>query len=235
MNTTEARVQEFINQRNFNKAEELLQGLLRSNPMNADAYYLSGVSNYFQGQVGSTISHLKKALELEPGHTDSAICLSVLLNDLGKYEEAKSIFEQANYSITHKKEGTVSGIDQKFSVKHLETGDLYFRYRRYDEAIDEYTKAALLNPQHVEIRIRRAKAYARKGFVTRALQDLQALKHEKPDYTPAFVQLGLLYYSQGNLIDAEIEWEAVLEKNPNHHEARAYLDMARHSRAESGR
>ncbi len=231
MNPTEARIQEFINQRNFNKAEELLQGLLRTNPLNADAYYLSGVSSYFQGQVGSTIAHLKKALELEPGHTDSAICLSVLLNDLGKYEEAKGIFEQANYSITQKKEGTVSGIDQKFSVKHLETGDLYFRYRRYDEAIDEYTKAALLNPQHVEIRIRRAKAYARKGFVTRALQDLQALKHEKPDYIPAYIQLGLLYYSQGNLIDAELEWETVLEKAPGHHEARAYLDMARRSRA----
>jgi tetratricopeptide (TPR) repeat protein len=154
----------------------------------------------------------------------------VLLNDLGKYEDAKKIFDQANQSVVHRREGVVSGVDQKFAVKHLELGDLYFRYRRYDESIEEYSKAALLNPNHFETRIRRAKAYARKGFVSRALQDLQSLKHDHPDYLPARIHLGLLHYSQGNLIDAELEWEDVLRRQAEHPEAVAYLTMIRRAR-----
>lgn len=226
----ESKIQELLNQKRFTEAENMLRRRLIEDPQNSDAYYLLGVSAYFQGQVPSTIQNLRKSLELDPKHTDAAICLSVLLNDLGKYDDAKRVFDQANHGVVHRTEGTISSIDQKFAVKHLEMGDLYFRYRRYDEAIDEYTKSILLNPLHLDARIRRSKSYARKGFVSRALQDLQALKHERPEYVPARVQLGLLYYSQGNVMDAEIEWEGALEMQPTNREAASYLEMAKQSR-----
>lgn len=224
------RIQEFMNRKDYGRAESLIREKLAKDPNGPDGHYLMGVLNYFRGSVGPTIASLKRALELDPRHTDAAICLSVLLNDLGKYDEAKRIFDQANQSVVHRREGVVSGVDQKFAVKHLEIGDLYFRYRRYDEAIEEYSKAALLNPVHFETRIRRAKAYARKGFVSRALQDLQALKRDHADHLPARIHLGLLHYSQGNLIDAELEWEDVLRRSPDHPEAVAYLTMIRRAR-----
>ena len=224
------RVQDLLNRKDYGRAESLLREKLAREPNSPDGHYLMGVLNYFRGSVGPTIASLKRALELDPRHTDAAICLSVLLNDLGKYDDAKKIFDQAHQSVVHRREGVVSGVDQKFAVKHLELGDLYFRYRRYDESIEEYSKAALLNPTHFETRIRRAKAYARKGFVSRALQDLQALKHDHPDYLPSRIHLGLLHYSQGNLIDAELEWEDVLRRQPEHPEAVAYLTMIRRAR-----
>ena len=226
----DSRIQELLNQKDYRRAQTMIQEELTRDPQSADAHYFQGVLHYFQGSVGPTIQHLRKALEIDPRHTDSAICLSVLMNDIGKYEEAKKVFEQANQSVVHRREGTISAIDLKFAVKHLEIADLYFRYRRYEEAIEEYSKAVLLNPQHLDIRIRRAKAYARKGFVTRAMQDLQALKHERPDFVPAALQLGLLHYSQGNVLDAELEWEGVLQSHPAHREATAYLEMAREKR-----
>jgi tetratricopeptide (TPR) repeat protein len=229
--TSDRQIQDCLNRKDYHRAEKLIREKLARDPKSADGHYLMGVLSYFQGNVGPTIASLRKALEFDPRHTDAAICLSVLLNDLGKYDDAKKVFDQANQSVVHRKEGVVSGVDQKFAVKHLELGDLYFRYRRYDESIEEYSKAALLNPTHFETRIRRAKAYARKGFVSRALQDLQALKHEHPEYIPARIHLGLLHYSQGNLIDAEIEWEDVLRAQPSHPEAEAYLGMVRRSRA----
>ncbi len=231
--SNESKIQELLNQKRFSEAEGILHRRILEDPRNADAYYLLGVSAYFQGKVPPTIQNLKKALEIDPKHTDAAICLSVLLNDLGKYDDAKRVFDQANHGVVHRTEGTISSVDQKFAVKHLEMGDLYFRYRRYDEAIDEYTKSILLNPLHLDARIRRSKSYARKGYVSRALQDLQTLKHERPDYIPGRVQLGLLYYSQGNLIDAEIEWESVLEIQPTNREALSYLEMAKQSRLNS--
>lgn len=229
-NSADRRIQDFLNRKDYGRAEALIREKIAKEPTGADGYYLMGVLCYFQGHVGTTITALKKSLELDPRHTDAAICLSVLLNDLGKYDDAKKIFEQANYSVVHRREGVVSGVDQKFAVKHLELGDLYFRYRRYDESIEEYSKAALLNPQHFETQIRRAKAYARKGFISRALQDLQTLKHAHPEYIPARIHLGLLHYSQGNLIDAELEWEETLQRHPTNAEAAGYLSMIRRAR-----
>jgi tetratricopeptide (TPR) repeat protein len=229
-NSTDREIQDLLGKREYARAEALIRERLNEDPDSSDAHYLMGVSHYFQGRVGQTVEEMRKALSLEPSHTDAAICLSVLLNDIGKYDDAKRVFEQANQSVAHKRIGDDQGIDLKFAVKHLELADLYFRYRRYDESIEEYGKAAILAPDNLEIRIRLAKAYAKKGYLTRAMQELQALKHEHPHYSPARVQLGLLHYSQGNVLDAELEWEGILDIEANHREALAYLEMAKKAR-----
>lgn len=223
-------IHDLLSRRQFPQAESLIREKIQKDPESADAYYLLGVMHYFQGQLPQTIENLKHALDLDPRHTDAAVCLSVLFNDIGKYDEAKRVFEQANQSIVHQQTGDDTEIDRKFAVKHLELADLYFRYRRYDEAIEEYGKASSLDPLELDIRIKRAKAYAKKGFLTRAMQELQQLKHEHGHYIPARIQLGLLHYSQGNILDAELEWEAVIDIEPTHREALAYLDMAKQAR-----
>ena len=224
------KIQDLLSRREFPQAEVLIQQRLKEDPKNPDAHYFQGVLNYFQGKIGPTITELKQALEFDPRHTDAAICLSVLYNDIGKYEDAKKVFELANQSVAHQRIGDDFGVDRKFSVKHLELADLYFRYRRYDEAIEQYGKAALLDPSAYEIRIRRAKALAKKGFLTRAIQELQQLRQEQPRYAPARIQLGLLHFGQGNVLDAELEWEQVLDIEPKNREALSYLEMAKQSR-----
>lgn len=224
------KIQNLLSKREFAAAEALIEAKLQAEPESADGYYLKGVSYYFQGKLGQTIENLRRAISLDPHHTDASICLSVLFNDIGKYDEAKKVFKQANQSVAHHRTGDPLGIDAKFAVKHLELADLYFRYRRYDEAIDEYARAAVLNPSVLEIRIRLAKAYAKKGFLTRAMQELQQLKRENASYIPARIQLGLLHYSQGNVLDAELEWESILEVEPANREALAYLEMAKQQR-----
>ncbi|NDD91179.1 tetratricopeptide repeat protein [bacterium] len=224
---SDQRIQSLIAENRWPEAEAAALGRLKIEPESADAHYLHGVTQYFQGRLGPTIQSLQHALRIDPRHTDAAICLSVLLNDIGKYDESKRIFEQANQSVAHRQSSSELAIDRKFSVKHLELADLYFRYRRYDEALDEYTKAATLDPTNLNVRIRRAKTFSRKGYVSRAMQELEQLRNENPGFIPARIQLGLLHYSQGNQLDAELEWESVLQLSPSHQEARSYLEMSR--------
>lgn len=224
------QIQDLLSKRNFVEAERLIRDRLQKQPSDPESHYLLGVLHYFQGEINQTVESLKKTLSLDPKHTDAAVCLSVLYNDIGKYEDAKKTFEQANQSVIHNRLGDHAEIDRKFSVKHLELADLYYRYRRYDEAIEEYTKAARLDPAAIEIRIRRAKAYAKKGFLTRSLQELQQLKSEYPHSVTTRIQIGLLHYSQGNLLDAELEWENVLAIDSENKEAQAYIQMARKNR-----
>ena len=223
-------IQQKIQKKRFQEASELIQQSLLIEPDNADFYYLRGLLHSYQGRLTDSIEDLKRSLQLDPRHTDSAVCLSVVLNDIGRYDEAKKIFEQANQSVFLKQVGDDSQIDRRFAVKHFELGDLYFRYRRFDEAIEEYNKAIHLDPHAVDLRIKRAKAYAKKGFITRAIQDLQQLKVERSTDLTVRIQLGLLHYSQGNVLDAELEWESVLEMDPVHREATAYLDLIKSTR-----
>ncbi len=211
--------------RNFSEAEKQILEALQTEPDNADFYYLRGVLRSYQGKLTLSIEDLKKALFYDPKHTDAAVCLSVILNDIGRYDEAKIIFEQANQSVFIKQLGEDEQIDRRFAVKHFEMGDMYFRYRRYDEAIEEYNKAIVLDPTAIPVHIRRAKAFAKKGFLTRAIQELQQLKIQNPRELTIRIQLGLLHYSQANVLDAELEWESVLEEEPLHREAMSYLEL----------
>jgi tetratricopeptide (TPR) repeat protein len=230
LNNSDKTIQDLLFKREYTRAEVLIQERLTKNPQSADGYYWQAVLQYYQGKIGASVDNLKRVLEIDPKHTDAAICLSVLYNDVGKYPEAKGVFEQANQSVKTNVSSTQTEIDRKFAVKHLELADLYFRYRRYDEAIEEYSKAIGLDHTMLDVKIRRAKVYAKKGFVTRAIQELQQMKHENQRFIPARVQLGLLQYSQGNVLDAELEWETILEIEPNNREALAYLEMAKRER-----
>jgi tetratricopeptide (TPR) repeat protein len=220
-------IQRKLQTKKYREAEQLIEASILVEPDNSDYYYLRGLLRSYQGKLQESIEDLKRALHLEPKHTDAAVCLSVILNDIGRYDEAKKIFEQANQSVFLKQIGDDEQIDRRFAVKHFELADLYFRYRRFDEAIEEYNKAILLDPTTSELRIKRAKAFAKKGFITRAIQDLQQLKNERNTDLAVRIQLGLLHYSQGNALDAELEWESVLEMDPVHREAIAYLDLVK--------
>lgn len=221
------KIQDLIFRKHFDAAEKMLGEKLTRNPQSADAYFLQGVLSYFRGSIKPTIEHLRKALAIDNKHTDAAICLAVLLNDLGRYDEAKKIFEIANQSIESPNPRLNQSVDRKFAVKHLELADLYYRYRRFDESIEEYGKAILLDPQALDLRVRRAKALSKKGALARAVQELQTLKHEHPNYFSARNQLGLVLYQQGHLLDAEIEWEAVLQVDPQNREALTLIQMIR--------
>src|SRR3954449_1905893 len=118
------QIQDLLAQRDFLKAEELIRQKLRNDPQNPDGHYLLGVMYYFKGQVPQTVENLRKALSLDPRHTDAAICLSVLYNDIGKYEDAKKVFEQANQSVAFKSGADNLRVDKQFAVKHLELADL---------------------------------------------------------------------------------------------------------------
>lgn len=230
-NFSAAMVQELIQQRRFDEAiRECERCLNLSETTETDkknALHLLGTCLYMQGQLSKSIECFKKILSIDPKHTDAAISLSIIYNDIGRYDEAKKIYQIANQSLQLKRQGADNLLDRKFALKHIELGDLYFKYHRYDDALDDYSRAARLDPGQLDIRIKLAKVYAKKGFTTRAIQELQQLCHEHQDYIAARIHLGLMYFSQGNIIDAQLEWERARALEPANQEVLTYLDMAK--------
>ncbi|MGE3609623.1 MAG: tetratricopeptide repeat protein [Bacteriovoracaceae bacterium] len=210
-------------------ASLFLNEIIEQNPNATEAYFYLANVFHLRGELGKAIKAFQRVLELDPHHTDAAISLSVIFNDIGRYEEAKAIFEKANNQVknTQNQGLTDPHLNRKFSLKHYELAEMYASYGRADEALFEYNKATTLDPDNLEIRIKIAKTYTKKGFTSKAFEELKRLKNEHPGYMPARIALGLLYYGNGNIIEAQAEWQNVLSREPNHAEATMYINLSR--------
>lgn len=210
-------------------ASLFLNEIIEQNPNATEAFFYLANVFHVRGELGKAIKAFQRVLELDPHHTDAAISLSVIYNDIGKYEEAKIIFEKANNQVKTTQNQGISDphLNKKFSLKHYEIAEMYLSYGRADEALFEYNKASTLDPDNLEIRIKVAKTYAKKGFTSKAFEELKRLKNEHPAYMPARIALGLLYYGNGNIIEAQAEWQNVLSRDPNHPDAVMYLQLSR--------
>lgn len=211
----------------YKKALSLLNDLIEIDSKMTEAYYILGNIFHINGEVGKAIKAFTQVLDLDPNYTDASIALSVLFNDIGKYEDAKRIFDKANHHVKNSNHLIVDPhINRKFSFKHYELAEQYFTFNRFEDAIVEYNKACILDPENLEIRIKIAKTYAKKGFNSKAFDELKKIKNEYPGYLPARVALGILYFSNGNVIEAQTEWQSVLAKDPNNEEALMYLNLS---------
>ncbi|OGQ37216.1 MAG: hypothetical protein A3F16_04200 [Deltaproteobacteria bacterium RIFCSPHIGHO2_12_FULL_43_9] len=217
---------ERVNQNKFEEAERYFLQAIKENNELSQAFAELGTLYYDQGKFNRSISAFQKALQLDPHHTDAAISLSILYNDLGRYQDAEKVFTKAREIINRRKDGRDPYIDQKISEKHIELGDFYAKYRRYDEALEEYCKAVNLNDDSCEAKLKIAKICEVKGQKQRAMRELKKIKSTNPAYAPALIQLGLLLYSQGRVLDAIREWEVVLNRDSQNQEAQMYLKMA---------
>lgn len=204
--------------------------MININPKSSESYFSIGNIFHIQGQLGKAVKAFNQALVIDPDHTDAAICLSVILNDIGRYDDAKKIFDRANSRIKNAEVGVEDPhINKKFSAKHFEVAEMYFSYSRYDEALIEYNKASALTPENFDIKMKVAKVYSKKGFTGKAFEVLRQLRSESPNYIPARVALGLLHYGRGNTIEAQSEWQNALKKEPKNEEVLMYLNLSRNA------
>ena len=222
---------ECFEKQEYKKAQVVLNEIIESDDRNVDALFLLANIFHINGEIGKAIKAFTKVLNLNPEHTDAAISLSVLYNDIGQYEDAKKVFDAANERVKGKNKGTGlmedKHINKKFASKHYEIADLYLSYNRYDEALFEFNKVIGLDPENLEARIKIAKVYAKKGFIAKAIEELRNLKNEEPSYAPARIALGVIHYGNGNVLEAQAEWEKVLIKDPFHAEASMYMNLSK--------
>lgn len=215
----------FING-NYKMAEPILNNLLLENTRNPEIYQMLATIAYDKGQFSKAIKTFKRALEIDPTYTDASVGLSIILNDLGKYEEGKQVFLEAQNLLNKKSGKSEPYVDEKIASKHEELADLYYQYKRFNEALEQLLKAQKLSSRKPEITMRISEVYVQLEQSDRAIKDLRNLIREYPHFIPARLKLGVIYYNSNNLAEATEQWENVLIRDPQHPEALKYLKMA---------
>jgi tetratricopeptide (TPR) repeat protein len=200
--------------------------MIMQNTRNPEVFQMLATISYDKGQFNKAIKTFKRALEIDPTYTDASVGLSIILNDLGRYEEGRKIFEEAQGLLDKRKGQSDPFLDEKLASKHEELADLYFQYKRYSESLEQLFKAQKLSSRKAEITMRITECFVKTGDFDKAVKDLRGLIREYPQFLPARMKLGILFYNMNNLAEATEQWESILAREPGHTEAKRHLRMA---------
>jgi tetratricopeptide (TPR) repeat protein len=209
----------------FAEAVTCLTQVLRGKAAYADVYDMLGVIYHHEGRLAEAEEMFRTALRLNPAYTEAALNLVVTCNDLGKYGEAKTIYEQAMAAVQRAPRELDPFVKGKIANMHAELGATYRAVGVFDEAVREYGRALALCPTFADIRTELGKTLREMGELPTSIRELELVRAEQPRYAPGGVHLGLSYHAAGRHEDASAQWRAVLEADPSNASARMYLAM----------
>ncbi len=220
--------EEYFKSDRYAEAEPLLNQLVLRGSKRPEVFHMLGTIYYDQGKFNKAIRSFRRALELNPGYTDSSVGLSVILNDLGRYEEGQKVFDEARAMLGMKSSGTEDHhLNERFSAKHDELGELYLRHGRVEEALTEFQKAlALTKLRRPEISVSIAECHIHLNNFPLAIRELRLVVREFPHFVPGRLKLGKCYYDSQHVPEAIEQWEAALRIEPSNPAAKDYLRLA---------
>jgi tetratricopeptide (TPR) repeat protein len=191
----------------------------------ADVYGMLGVIYHQKGRVKDAQKMLEEALRLNPGYTEAALNLAVTYNELGRYQEAKDVYQRMMATRKSAPADLDPYVRGKIANMHAEVGNAYDQAGLFEEAAREYERALDLCPSYLDIRTRLGSSYRAAGNLKAAERELKTVMGENPSLKGPRLQLGMTYYSAGQHGEARVEWERVLAMDPDNKVARLYLRL----------
>jgi tetratricopeptide (TPR) repeat protein len=210
----------------YASAEPILNQLVLKSLKKPEVFHMLGTIYYDQGKFNKAIRSFKRALEINPGFTDSSVGLSIILNDLGRYEEGQKVFDEARAMLSLRSPNNDHFMNEKFAQKHLELGDLYFQHNRMSEALEQFQTALDLTPQNLDVQMKIVDIYLAQKNTSIAIKELRALVRENPALVTARLKLGKAFYDSHQIPEAIEQWESALRYEPSSTIARDYLRLA---------
>ena len=209
----------------FSSAEPLLNQLIIKGCKKPHVFFMLGAIYHEKGSFKKSIRCYKRCLQIDPSFTDASVGLSVLLNDLGRYDEGQAVFDNAKtfYNTQSRKDQRLA--NEKLSQKHQETGDLYFKYARYKEALDEFYKSERLSShRHPETALTISECYIKLENKQKAIATLSNFLKLSPKNVSVRMRLAKLNWVNGHKQRALHQWQHVLKIQPDHPVAKRFVN-----------
>lgn len=210
---TKAKV--YFDEGKIELAFPLLNSLLSQEAVSDELYHLLASIHYERGQFKKAITFFKRALQINPDFTESAIGLSVILNDLGKYEEAQEVFKTAQRRLK-KKGSSKQNLNTDIAQKHWELAELYAKNSQIVEALENiisYEKIMGESSSSVLKKARLLKESSKFSLASKILREWAGHQSVSADF---LAELAELYYLDRKPLAALSTCEEALELDPHH-------------------
>ena len=207
-------------------AAHLLEEVLGSGRSFADVHHLLGLSLALLGHTERALEQFEHALAVNPRYIEANIHRGILLNELGRAEEAEAAFRAAVAHGEHGTQGYSRPVAAKLANLHAELGEAYAEAGAANEAIEQLRRAVTLGPAFHDLRYRLARLLLEAGRPLEAREELEAILAEHPDFLDAAASLGLAHYLAGNADSAREIWARCQNRASPDARVDAYLAMA---------
>jgi tetratricopeptide (TPR) repeat protein len=211
--------------KDYAAALELFRDVLRERPGFADIRHHAGLCLGFMGDAEAAIAEIDLALEVNPAYVEAHVSRALLLQELGRYDEARQAFQSACHFETETQGRFAAAVMARLANTHAELGDLYLAAGAAEDAAGQYAAALELRPGYHDIRTKYAVARIELGHYEEAAGELRVVLEGNPRFLVARLNLGLAYYRQGRIADAAAEWQACAAQQPDNPQVRAYIAL----------
>jgi tetratricopeptide (TPR) repeat protein len=206
-------------------AVHLLESVVDSGRAFADVHHLLGVSLSLLGQAQRALGELERALELNPQYVEALIHRGLVLNELGRTEEAEEAFSRAAQNLAEPTNGLPAPVAAQLANRHADLAETYAGAGALDRAIEQYQRALELGPNFHDLRYRMARLLLESGRPLEAREALEEVVRAQPNFVDAEAALGLAHFLSGDADGARDVWQACLARRPENARVEAYLAM----------
>lgn len=101
----------------------------------------------------------------------------------------------------------------------IELGNLYYDHGRFQEAVECYGQALVIDPNNVNVRTDRGTSYWNQGLADLAIAEFKKSLLANPTHPQTLYNLGVVYLNgKHNAAEARKAWEALLFYHPDYPE-----------------
>lgn len=207
------------------RAERSLLEALEAGATYPDIHYTLGLIDHQRGHYRRAAERFVQAVSLNPDYTEALLSLSITLNDMGRYDEARDAYDRAAEILSRTGGSPGENLFRgRIANLHKELGELYLALDQYDDAIREYRRALSVAPGYPDLRVRLVTALREAGRTNEARDEVDAFLAEAPENAAALIQKGILHYLAGEKSRARLAWEEALYKDPLNKIVQVYLN-----------
>ncbi len=203
----------------------LLEELVGTGRGYADAHHLLALSYFLVGQSEKALGAVEHALTLNPRYLEALMHRGVILNALGRQEEAEEAFAAARAAGGGDRSGISAHHAAKLANQHAALGEAYADAGALGQAIEQYQAALRLGPGFQDLRYRLAQLLLEAGRSLEAREELEKLVGARPQSVEARAALGLACYLAGDVQSAREVWTGLAKERPADARVKAYLGM----------
>lgn len=203
----------------------LIEDVVATGRAFADAHHLLGLSYSLVGQFEKALEELDQALELNPRYVEALVHRALVLNQLGREDEADAALRRAGELGSDTQRGFAGHVAAKLANHHASLGDAYVEAGGLGEGILQYQAALSLGPGFHDLRYKLGRLLLEAGRVLEAREQFEVIVRDRPNFLDAAAMLGLACYLSGDGLTARRVWDDLRERRPEDPRVEAYLGM----------
>lgn len=225
------RARERFAVRDYHGAVLLLQEAIVEGLGYADAFNLLGLSLALVDRPDDALSAFDRALQLNPRYVEALLNRAIVLNQLGRMQEAERGFEMAAELGRPDASGFPALVANRLANAHANLAREYREAGALNDAIAQYRRALELRPAFTDIRLALARALTERGDYAEAGAALDEVLEMRPGSLDSLLLRGMVAYLQGDLDRAESAWTAAADAHPEEPRVEIYRSMLVRRRA----